>query len=472
MAPLTLTVDALTSVVGKTMTILIKHAGVADEIAVAAGAPEGGACSIDAPDAGGVLDGLVTVAKYVCSRSPRAAVLMNSKTPEGETFVTEWINRATTEYAAGVTHEAFDALNEHLLPRSFIASDAALSLADVLAYASLHAPFIALGAERHKALVNVMRWMDHVGAVTGGDASGCFGPVPIVHQTFTAHGVEGLPMPDLREIKERYDAEAAARKKEGGGKEGKEGKPKKEGKLSKDERRGIAPKSKEKKTTMTMSDGRVIARPGGAKKPEEGGEGGGGGGGAAEGGDAKKEKKETKAKAPPEAKPQATKKAIDVSVLDIRVGTIVKAWEHPGADKLWVESVELGEERPRQIVSGLRAFKTEAQMTGARVLVLCNVKKGPLREELSEGMVMCASNADHTEVDFIVPPEGVPNGEKVAFEGFDGEPVDVLTPKKKMFEQCAEKLSTDADGVAKYDGVPFMTSKGPCVSTLKNAAIK
>ncbi|EEH58816.1 uncharacterized protein MICPUCDRAFT_8179, partial [Micromonas pusilla CCMP1545] len=165
-------------------------------------------------------------------------------------------------------------------------------------------------------------------------------------------------------------------------------------------------------------------------------------------------------------------KAIDVSVLDIRVGTIVKAWEHPGADKLWVESVELGEERPRQIVSGLRAFKTEAQMTGARVLVLCNVKKGPLREELSEGMVMCASNADHTEVDFIVPPEGVPNGEKVAFEGFDGEPVDVLTPKKKMFEQCAEKLSTDADGVAKYDGVPFMTSKGPCVSTLKNAAIK
>ena len=32
--------------------------------------------------------------------------------------------------------------------------------------------------------------------------------------------------------------------------------------------------------------------------------------------------------------------------------------------------------------------------------------------------------------------------------------------------------STDADGVAKYDGVPFMTSKGPCVSTLKNAAIK
>ena len=44
------------------------------------------------------------------------------------------------------------------------------------------------------------------------------------------------------------------------------------------------------------------------------------------------------------------------------------------------------------MVSGLRAFKTGEQMTGARVCVLCNVKKGPLRDQLSEGMVMCASN--------------------------------------------------------------------------------
>ena len=120
----------------------------------------------------------------------------------------------------------------------------------------------------------------------------------------------------------------------------------------------------------------------------------------------------------------------------------------------------------------MRAFKNAEQMTGARVLCLCNVKKGPLREQMSEGMVMCASNEDHTVVDFVQPPEGAVNGEKVSFEGFAGEPVEVLVPKKKMFEACAPKLRTNADGVACYDGVPFMTSAGPCASSLKEAFIK
>jgi aminoacyl tRNA synthase complex-interacting multifunctional protein 1 len=52
-----------------------------------------------------------------------------------------------------------------------------------------------------------------------------------------------------------------------------------------------------------------------------------------------------------------------------------------------VEEIELGEAKPRQVVSGLRAFKTSEQMIGAKVVVLCNVKKGPLRDQLSEGMV-------------------------------------------------------------------------------------
>ena len=52
---------------------------------------------------------------------------------------------------------------------------------------------------------------------------------------------------------------------------------------------------------------------------------------------------------------------------DIRAGVITKAWEHPDADKLWVENIDLGEKGVRQICSGLRAFKTKEQMEGARV---------------------------------------------------------------------------------------------------------
>jgi aminoacyl tRNA synthase complex-interacting multifunctional protein 1 len=41
-----------------------------------------------------------------------------------------------------------------------------------------------------------------------------------------------------------------------------------------------------------------------------------------------------------------------------------------------------------------------------------------------------------------------------------------------MFEACAPKLRTNDEGVACYDGVPFMTSAGPCASALKQAFIK
>ena len=73
----------------------------------------------------------------------------------------------------------------------------------------------------------------------------------------------------------------------------------------------------------------------------------------------KKEKKEKKEKAPKE--PPA-KKEVDVSVLDIRFGTIVKCWEIPGADKLWVEEIDVGEDNSRQGGgSGLRAFKRRSR---------------------------------------------------------------------------------------------------------------
>merc|ERR1712127_867518 len=45
-----------------------------------------------------------------------------------------------------------------------------------------------------------------------------------------------------------------------------------------------------------------------------------------------------------------------ITSLDIRVGRITKVWEHPEADKLYCEEIDLGEESPRQIASGLRPY--------------------------------------------------------------------------------------------------------------------
>lgn len=60
----------------------------------------------------------------------------------------------------------------------------------------------------------------------------------------------------------------------------------------------------------------------------------------------KEKKKESK------AVPAAAKKAGDepsVDMLDIRVGQIVQVEQHPNADSLFVEQIDLGEDKPRQV---------------------------------------------------------------------------------------------------------------------------
>jgi hypothetical protein len=60
-----------------------------------------------------------------------------------------------------------------------------------------------------------------------------------------------------------------------------------------------------------------------------------------------------KAAAAAESAAPASDDKVDVSHLDFRIGKIVEVQKHPDADTLYVETVDLGEEKPRTIVSGL-----------------------------------------------------------------------------------------------------------------------
>jgi len=122
-----------------------------------------------------------------------------------------------------------------------------------------------------------------------------------------------------------------------------------------------------------------------------------------------KNKKKGGKKKKPAAAPAAAPAAEPIAEIDIRVGQIVKVWEHPDSDKLWCESIDCGEEKPRQILSGLRHNFTQEQML-RRVLVVCNLKAAKLGGIPSHGMVLCASNDEHTEVEFLEPPEGAKIG--------------------------------------------------------------
>ncbi|KAL5653264.1 hypothetical protein ACJX0J_038722, partial [Zea mays] len=88
---------------------------------------------------------------------------------------------------------------------------------------------------------------------------------------------------------------------------------------------------------------------------------------------------------------------ITVAKLDIRVGLIRKAEKHPDADSLYVEEIDVGEDAPRTVVSGLVKFIPLEEMQSRKVCVLCNLKPVAMRGIKSHAMVLAASNEDHTK---------------------------------------------------------------------------
>lgn len=154
----------------------------------------------------------------------------------------------------------------------------------------------------------------------------------------------------------------------------------------------------------------------------------------------------------------------ELSRLEIRVGKIIECEPHPDADTLYVEKVDVGEDEPRVIVSGLVKFVPLEEMCDRDVIVLCNLKPRAMRGVTSQGMLLCASNKDHTRVDPLAPPSGVPVGELVNFEGHRVAPIEAGNRATKAFDRIVEELHTDEEGVARFKDVPFATSGGPCVS--------
>ncbi|XP_028394750.1 aminoacyl tRNA synthase complex-interacting multifunctional protein 1-like [Dendronephthya gigantea] len=164
---------------------------------------------------------------------------------------------------------------------------------------------------------------------------------------------------------------------------------------------------------------------------------------------------------------------VDVSRLDLRVGKIIKVQKHPDADTLYLEEIDVGEEKPRTVVSGLVKHIPIEKMQDRFVMTLCNLKPAKMRGVFSQAMVMCASSPELVEI--LDPPSGSVPGDKVVCEGYPGTPDEQLNPKKKIFEKIQPDLHTDGDGVAKYKGSPFVVvgKEGYFKSqTMKNSGIK
>lgn len=194
----------------------------------------------------------------------------------------------------------------------------------------------------------------------------------------------------------------------------------------------------------------------------------------------KSEKKKEKAPKEKVAKPveeavgakEAVPTELNPTKLDIRVGVVLRCWEHPEADKLLCEEIDVGEETPRTIASGLRMHYRADEMVGRRVIVLANLKDRTMVGFKSQGMVLCAVNADHSVVKLVSPPLEAAPGDRVTFPGFDGAPASASeVAKKKVLEGLAPFMRTDATGVANWQGTPFTVAGGVCSSELADAAV-
>lgn len=81
--------------------------------------------------------------------------------------------------------------------------------------------------------------------------------------------------------------------------------------------------------------------------------------------------------------------------LNLKVGKIISIENHPEAEKLYIEKIDIGENEPRQIVSGLKDYYTKEEMLNKKVIVVANLKPAKLRGVMSQGMVLAAEDEKH-----------------------------------------------------------------------------
>ncbi len=134
--------------------------------------------------------------------------------------------------------------------------------------------------------------------------------------------------------------------------------------------------------------------------------------------------------------------------LEIRAGRVLRVEPHPSADRLYLLEVDLGEERPRSIVAGLRPFLPAAAIQGAEVLILANLAPRTIRSFVSHGMLLAADRDG--SVALLHPPPGTPPG--AAIEG-------IAAPARTISIADLERtplvigrvLATHADGTSTVD---------------------
>ncbi len=144
--------------------------------------------------------------------------------------------------------------------------------------------------------------------------------------------------------------------------------------------------------------------------------------------------------------------------VDLRAARIVEVKRHPDAEKLYIETVDLGTET-RTIVSGLVPYYREEELLGHTIVLVANLKPAVLRGVESRGMLLAASEGKTVEVLFV--DHALP-GDRVTPEG----PAAAATPDEididtflTMPIAAEDRRVRVGDVGLECQGKPVMTSK-------------
>ena len=110
-----------------------------------------------------------------------------------------------------------------------------------------------------------------------------------------------------------------------------------------------------------------------------------------------------------EAKPEIT--FDQFGAMQFQVGEIIACEEVKKSKKLLCSQVKIGSQ-VKQIVSGIKAHYTAEEMVGKKVMVLVNLKPAKLAGVLSEGMLLCAEDADGN-LALMTPEKPMPSGAEI-----------------------------------------------------------
>ena len=110
-----------------------------------------------------------------------------------------------------------------------------------------------------------------------------------------------------------------------------------------------------------------------------------------------------------EAKPEITFE--EFGKMQFQVGEIIACEEVKKSRKLLCSQVKIGSQ-VKQIVSGIKGHYTAEEMVGKKVMVLVNLKPAKLAGVLSEGMLLCAEDADGN-LALMTPEKDMPAGAEI-----------------------------------------------------------